>query len=660
MPIKNFQINISLIGNLNNYFKIIYKSTNNQKYTGGIVKSFFNKLLFTYMMLWLGLNPFQAEALTTKADKIIDEQGKVVELKGVNWFGFNNQSTMVDGLWGNEAIKDDFQTVVYRMQLLGINAVRLPFSFKDLYELSPRNYSKDCPPATQAEIQANVTNPDFPVESGKTIPPMTAPAQGTTCNGYLPNDTTFNRFVWVVDFFAQNGFYVLIDNHLREDQTALEDKNLWVQRWTELAQAISQNPASKDRVMIDILNEPDNYGVRWEPSGDKLALGEYYLSAMDAIYTINPNLLFFVEGTGQGGIDANWGDGFATDPALISQYGLSDPNPFFKELVKKPYANQVVISPHIYPPSVTYANKNYSGAGLANRLTSSFGYLTQQGYCSESICKTFPIAVGEFGSRFSEEKDIESLNDLAKYFNNTGELADGKHQPITNWFYWSWNPNSGDTGGLVEDNWKDIVWKKINYLVTIGLTPWYFDPVEGEPGNDPSNDPAENPGTPPVENPKPEEQPPVEEPKPEEIPAPTPDEGKGEEEPAPAPSEVIDGSVAVKFEVGTSWEEKPGVYQNVVNLFVTNNGSEAISAPWTIEISNGSYLEVVNFWNMEVNSTSGGTIQGKTTESWQQLSPNGGNSVNIGYIVSSSSKDFVPKSVKINGSSAGTQGVNIG
>jgi len=25
-----------------------------------------------------------------------------------------------------------------------------------------------------------------------------------------------------------------------------------------------------------------------------------------------------------------------------------------------------------------------------------------------------------------------------------------------------------------EDNWNTIVWKKIDYLTTIGLTPWYM------------------------------------------------------------------------------------------------------------------------------------------------------------------------------------------
>lgn len=40
------------------------------------------------------------------------------------------QATMVDGFWGgSETLRGDFATVAYRMQLLGFNAIRLPFSF---------------------------------------------------------------------------------------------------------------------------------------------------------------------------------------------------------------------------------------------------------------------------------------------------------------------------------------------------------------------------------------------------------------------------------------------------------------------------------------------------------------------------------------------------
>lgn len=38
----------------------------------------------------------------------------------------------------------------------------------------------------------------------------------------------------VASFYAANGFYVLLDNHLLEDPTAVEDPAAWVQLWAQL------------------------------------------------------------------------------------------------------------------------------------------------------------------------------------------------------------------------------------------------------------------------------------------------------------------------------------------------------------------------------------------------------------------------------------------
>lgn len=35
-------------------------------------------------------------------------------------------------------------------------------------------------------------------------------------------------------------------------------------------------------------------------------------------------------------------------------------------------------------------------------------------------------------------------------------------------------PNSGDTGGIVYDNWSRLDWHKLSYQMWgLGLTPWY-------------------------------------------------------------------------------------------------------------------------------------------------------------------------------------------
>lgn len=185
-----------------------------------------------------------ASSLTTLNGQIIGLDGQPLTLWGINWFGFEDGTTMLDGLWAGEAailtatghsmpargpyqteeIRStsihccpviplmpllhqcyacavhhhactgiqqtysclncsqpksswkcgfceyvgypffssdsehvhvigsdsqtlDFATIVYRLQLLGFNAVRLPFSFSDLYDKQPASQQRNCPQA---------------------------------------------------------------------------------------------------------------------------------------------------------------------------------------------------------------------------------------------------------------------------------------------------------------------------------------------------------------------------------------------------------------------------------------------------------------------------------------------------------------------------------
>ena len=56
-------------------------------------------------------------------------------------------------------------------------------------------------------------------------------------------------------------------------------------------------------------------------------------------------VLFVIQGCGQQKLAKNWGDGLATDPAVIASMGLSDPNPFFAALLQKPYLSQARRAP---------------------------------------------------------------------------------------------------------------------------------------------------------------------------------------------------------------------------------------------------------------------------------------------------------------------------
>ena len=144
---------------------------------------------------------------------------------------------------------------------------------------------------------------------------------------------------------------------------------------------------------------------------------------------------------------------------------------------------QVVLAPHVYGPSVTLVTTRISGDDLWNRMTLSFGSKTTTGFCSGGTCKQFPVVLGEYGTSFKNDLDLQLHKDLVAYMHNQGASAGG-HTNINSWIFWAWNPSSSDTGGLVAGNWLDIQWNKVDYLTGsnpsspdgLNLKPWFYGP----------------------------------------------------------------------------------------------------------------------------------------------------------------------------------------
>lgn len=53
-------------------------------------------------------------------------------------------------------------------------------------------------------------------------PPTTYGVSGV-CNDYVPNESIYNRFLYVVGYLARQGFYILIDNHANSDPTVINN-----------------------------------------------------------------------------------------------------------------------------------------------------------------------------------------------------------------------------------------------------------------------------------------------------------------------------------------------------------------------------------------------------------------------------------------------------
>jgi aryl-phospho-beta-D-glucosidase BglC (GH1 family) len=116
--------------------------------------------------------------------------------------------------------------------------------------------------------------------------------------------------------------------------------------------------------------------------------------------------------------------------------------------------NRLVYSTHEYAETI-YPQPWFRASNYPDNLPSVWdkywGYLIK-----ENIA---PVLVGEFGTRFETKKDQQWLQAFQNYI-QSNEL---------NWTFWSLNPDSGDTGGLLLDNWfsvnqaKQFILKQIQY-----------------------------------------------------------------------------------------------------------------------------------------------------------------------------------------------------
>jgi endoglucanase len=357
-----------------------------------------------------------ADYFHTSGNQILDVNGNPVTIAGVNWFGFETSNYVVHGLWAR-----NYQDMMNQMKQLGFNTIRIPFSnaiFDPQNMPNGINYS---------------LNPDL---------------QGLTSLQILDK---------IVAYAGQIGLRIILDHHsAKPDDHSNEPlwyipgdptytEQAWINDWTSLAQRYAGNATV---IGADLQNEPHDPAT-W---GDGNLATDWRLAAEragDAIQQVNPNWLIFVEGiqTYDGQSDW-WGGnlmGAGAYPVVLN------------------VANRVVYSPHEYPASV-FPQSWFSAANYPNNLTSIWdgfwGYLYR-----ENIA---PIWVGEFGSKLQTQSDQQWYQQITTYLagNSSGNAGHGG----MSWTWWSWNPDSGDTGGILEDDWQTVDQSKLQGLVPLMST----------------------------------------------------------------------------------------------------------------------------------------------------------------------------------------------
>ncbi|WP_438447010.1 cellulase family glycosylhydrolase [Gorillibacterium sp. sgz5001074] len=234
----------------------------------------------------------------------------------------------------------------------------------------------------------------------------------------------------LVEKAGKRGIKLFLDRH-RPDSggqselwyTSRYPEERWISDWKMLAKRYAGNPTV---IGADLHNEP--HGAATWGSGDLST--DWRLAAEragNAILEENPDWLIIVEGNAQYNGDYYWWGG--------QLMGVKD-NPV---RLKKP--DRLVYSTHDYGPGVasqTWFNAPDFPNNLPEVWDKHWGYISKQNLA--------PVLVGEFGGRQTDQTSVEGVwqNKLVDYI-KANDLY---------WTYWTLNPNSGDTGGLLKDDWK--------------------------------------------------------------------------------------------------------------------------------------------------------------------------------------------------------------
>lgn len=242
----------------------------------------------------------------------------------------------------------------------------------------------------------------------------------------------------IVEEAGKRGLRIVLDRHRLN---AYGQSNLWydgtypeqrfLDDWKQLATRYKGNPTV---VGFDLHNEP--HGEATWGSGNMS--NDWRLAAEragNAILGINPDLLIIVEGIEQVSGKYYWWGG-----NLMAAQGAP---------VRLSVADRLVYSIHDYPESV-YGQQWFYAANYPDNLPgvwdSYWGYLPKM--------NTAPLWIGEFGTKLATDKDRKWLAKLVEYIG----------QNKLSFAFWSWNPDSGDTGGILQDDWNTVNQEKLNAI----------------------------------------------------------------------------------------------------------------------------------------------------------------------------------------------------
>ncbi len=364
--------------------------------------------------------------LFTDGNKIVDKDGKQVWLTGVNWFGYNTGTNTFDGLWNSQ-----LRPTVKGIADHGFNLIRVPISAQLINQWAAGDYPR-----------ANYNN---------------------AYNEELNAMNSLEIFEYFLALAEENGIKVMMDIHSAETDASGHNVNLWytdkvsVEDYYRALEWMAERYKDNDTVIAyDLKNEPHgkpNEGKSaaiWNDSKDANNWKYVAETAAAKVLSKNPNVLILVEGTEiypikKGGDYSsanaddyyfNWWGG---NLRAVADYPI--------DLGK--YQNKLVYSPHDYGPTVyaqPWFQKDYTYDSLMKDCWhDNWLYIHEE--------KIAPLLIGEWGG-FMREPNL-------KWMTYMRQLISTYHLNHT---FWCLNANSGDTGGLLLDDFTTWDSEKYNFV----------------------------------------------------------------------------------------------------------------------------------------------------------------------------------------------------
>ncbi|WP_303836674.1 cellulase family glycosylhydrolase [Ruminococcus flavefaciens] len=385
--------------------------------------------------------------------QIVDKDGKEVWLTGVNWFGYNAGRQVFDGVWSK-----NMHSMLNQIADHGFNLLRVPMSTQIILQWKNKGSDKGNGVGEVNMMVNAYENPELTLEGG------------VSGEGQYTLMYSFDIWNKAVEWCKENGMKIMIDIHSATSASMGHQKPLWYDDnfseddWLEALEWFTEYYKDDDTIIaIDLKNEPhgkpeEGTFAKWDDSKD--ANNWKYAAEKGAMACLkhNPNLLIMIEGTEcypdfEKGADWNTPAvdyAHYDEPSLIfgawwggNLRGVKDHPVDIGE-----YNKQIVYSPHDYGPLVWKQSWFYmdddSKTFDRQSLLDDYWYDTWAYLVEE---QKYPLLIGEWGGFIDKEHDPTGEN---KHWMQ--ELRDYMIDKHINHTFWCFNENSGDTGGLVYDD----------------------------------------------------------------------------------------------------------------------------------------------------------------------------------------------------------------